>query len=135
MKKTIIKWGVLSGIILLLLGNYGRNVWMTKKLQDIWCHRAVEVNGRQLIPLSMIEREVELTAQGDYLLDQQKAYDYKFYQRFGKLFIQLYHKEQLDGPVSEEYLVRKQGDTYTFTNNESHFAGVSVATGYQLSPK
>ncbi len=26
-------------------------------------------------------------------------------------------------------------NTYTFTNNESHFAGVSVATGYQLSPK
>lgn len=135
MKKSKIIWLVIiGGILLLMLGRFGRNLWLSHDLQGKWQQQAVEVNDGKLIPLSTTEREMELTAQGDYILDQQKIFDYRFKQRFGRLYIQLYHQGQADGPpISEEYLVRKHGEVYTFTNNEQRLKGRSVATGTQLS--
>lgn len=138
MKKYSINWGyvILGLLAITVLCVYGRNKWLAHELQGEWRYLAVEVNNGELIPLSPIEQEVELTADGDYLINQQKESNYRFRQRFGRLYLQFYRQGSLDGPpFDSELLVRKHGDRYTLTNNEIVIDGARVATGGQLSKK
>lgn len=138
MKKRLLNWGSISCILLglVMIVNYGRNKWVAHELLGVWTYQAVEVNNGKLIHLSPIKLELELNTRGDYLINKQKESDYRFRQRVGRLYLQLYHNGSLEGPqISAEYLVRKHGDVYTLTNNEMVLEGNPVATGSQLTKK
>ncbi|WP_314066764.1 hypothetical protein [uncultured Vagococcus sp.] len=138
MKKRLLNWGSVSWILLgvVLIGSYGRNKWMAHELLGVWTYQTVEVNNGKLITLSPIKMELELNTSGDYIINKQKESDYRFRQRVGRLYLQLYHNGSLEAPlISTEYLVRKHGDVYTLTNNEMVLEGNPVATGSRLTKK